>query len=116
MPVFAIASSAVGGISTLTDAELLDETGSVVGLETVPVLRNVVLSAVIVAVIVIVAVENGGIAPSEHDTDASQVPWLVVTDTPEYADAPNRSPTVTALAVDDPELVATSVYVTVFPL
>jgi hypothetical protein len=88
----------------------------VVGLETDPVLRSVVLSAATVAVIVIVAVEKAGIAPSEHDTVVSQVPWVEVAETFEYEDAASGSLTVTAVAVDGPEFATNSVYVTVFPL
>ena len=61
---------------TLAESVLFDGSGSGVELDTLALLVSVVSRAITVAVIVIVTVELAVTVPSEHETVASQLPWV----------------------------------------
>ncbi len=66
---------------TFADAESSELSGSGVVLDTLAWFVSVEAPALTVAVIVIVADPWSTIVPSEHETVASQVPWLGSTET-----------------------------------
>ncbi len=82
---------------------MLSGFGSGVELDAVAVLVSVVLRASTVAVTVIVAVPLAAIVPSEHETVASQLPWLATASTSPNEAVSIGSLTITSCADEGPK-------------